>query len=265
MKRKYVSLLSSKAKKCTKTKENQDEESLRKKTKEGQEVIVSTPPDELKARTFSQIITGSILQSPRDLYLSLIQQPSPKQKFIDLAKKAISFIPQTPSKVDQKYVPLLYDGKESYSLDGIKIIGRKTGLCDFVLSTNLSFSRLHAIIIPLQDRIYLVDMGSLLGTHVTYTNEVGDGVEEHIGCFSKKYSLNFHNTACVKLVCGPSQLLINPKKCVICMNSYRNTVFSCGHFVACEQCISKIDNCPICRNGISLDNLELRNASFIRI
>ena len=41
---------------------------------------------------------------------------------------------------------------------------------------------------------------------------------------------------------------LDPMKCIICKDNDRNTVpLSCKHLTSCEGCLSKVDNCPICR------------------
>jgi baculoviral IAP repeat-containing protein 7/8 len=41
------------------------------------------------------------------------------------------------------------------------------------------------------------------------------------------------------------------KNCVICYSQEKKIIFlPCGHYVACEQCSSKITNCPMCRKDI---------------
>ena len=43
----------------------------------------------------------------------------------------------------------------------------------------------------------------------------------------------------------------NLDDCVICMDSKKNVVFSCGHFYVCDTCSVKVVKCPMCRQVIT--------------
>ena len=45
--------------------------------------------------------------------------------------------------------------------------------------------------------------------------------------------------------------------CTICyVNTMSTAFYDCGHVVACRECASKVDNCPICRKRV-LARLEI--------
>jgi hypothetical protein len=36
------------------------------------------------------------------------------------------------------------------------------------------------------------------------------------------------------------------KACIVCRENSKTHVFPCGHMCACEQCASKLTQCPVC-------------------
>lgn len=39
--------------------------------------------------------------------------------------------------------------------------------------------------------------------------------------------------------------------CNVCMSNNINCILNCGHFCFCSNCISKVDNCPLCKEKIT--------------
>ncbi|AYV81903.1 MAG: forkhead associated FHA domain and RING domain protein, partial [Harvfovirus sp.] len=145
------------------------------------------------------------------------------------------------------------------------MIGRRSE-CDICFDEKLvDTSRLHALVyvMPELNLTAVVDVGSKFGIE---TLERGSKIPcEHSTPTTRKIiMLEYGEFA--KLKFASETIIMSPKLCIICYENGRDHLFSCGHFIVCSACSTKITTCPICRAEITerhATNLNKTNAPSI--
>lgn len=209
--------------------------------------------------------TEETANTARDIYLKIMKQPDTKvvkQDILKVALDVIRIVEREGDNVETKKTlsefPTLLsssDGK-TITIDRPIILGRGVTMSDVSFGTLDTISRIHCILIPsfkLQ-RIYVVDTGSLNGTATDIVKDNDGNMEtRRIHNANSFQSIYFDISSSFRIRClngdHRSCVVINPKKCIICVDKSRTKSYDCGHFVACEGCFSKIDVCPICRKA----------------
>jgi hypothetical protein len=154
----------------------------------------------------------------------------------------------------EDYLSVWCNGKSySYPSQRMIAVGMEIG-CDILITGKLYrpmprtagvVSRVHAIIFQFKElnKVYIVDVGSQSGIKLI---ERGPSLEKRDPINPFAFSLHSKETACFQL--GPIELTVNPRTCLICMNSPRTRQFvTCHHYVACDNCVLRLTKCPLCR------------------
>jgi len=121
-------------------------------------------------------------------------------------------------------------------------------------------SRVHAILVFVKNKnndliMMIIDGWSLYGTYIVDKN---DRIVDSSKNSERKILLPIINCTKVYFASDSYTFLFSlGKTCIICMDNDRNIRFKCGHGVTCSTCSVSIKNCPICREDISNENLEV--------
>jgi hypothetical protein len=187
-------------------------------------------------------------KTSREIYEEIMRDKNTaRQKLFQLAREAITHIPTTDSRssVRPPDVMVHYNG-DSFTLHNISAFGRAPHICDIVSdSKKVDVSRLHCIMILHEDLLYLVDVGSLNGFHIHRLTEDG---KETISVAPIQRAVCIPRQETVLVSCSSERFTINPKKCIVCLDSPRSVVFlPCQHFTTCSTCDERLDTCPVCR------------------
>ncbi len=130
-------------------------------------------------------------------------------------------------------------------------------------------SRVHVVVVPLEDTLVLCDVGSLAGFRITERND-NPGADadadaaaaapppprreanEDVSAPGQRRPLlvGASETAVVQLEPRGRTVVINPRDCLICCDVAREVRFNCGHFVCCSVCARRVARCPVCRTPI---------------
>jgi hypothetical protein len=204
----------------------------------------------------NDVITNDSLDT-RSIYLAIIESITANSKFHKMARDVVKQLEISDQKANCT-PSVLYDKEICYKLLLPVAIGRSRQICDIIpLGATVHMSRLHVIILPVYDQLYIVDMGSLSGITVTYIDCNDDPVKMSTGPDCKFIVVK--STGPVMLDFGNVRLAINPKLCIICFERPRTTKFSCGHYVSCSQCTAQLNRCPVCREGAPSHTQLYRN------
>ena len=113
----------------------------------------------------------------RTLYLGIIEKPNARTHLENMAKKLIEALPSRGSSIAPLQIKLAhsengfqYGPLQEFEDQQVILIGRYPHLCDVRLWDE-TCSRVHAVIFPTSDKIYVVDIGSLQGIEVVGTNQ----------------------------------------------------------------------------------------------
>lgn len=179
----------------------------------------------------------------REEYLEMIIRPD----WFDI------FISKLPQELNNP-------GRQSItiSLDGINkevkfpfYIGRMSppeGANHILLPHNTG-SRCHAFVLSVGDELYVVDLGSLLGIK-TLKRSLNVPLDHS---FPRLRSiLKFHKDEKIVLDMGGAligfNITDNAQECTVCfMEPRTERLQTCGHLVACSDCLNKVSKCPVCR------------------
>lgn len=116
-------------------------------------------------------------------------------------------------------------------------------------------SRMHAILIPVGDQLFVCDVGSYSGFEITERSSRDANAPPLAADCSRPGQrrvllVGAHETAVLKLG-SYNRVTINPKECAVCMDEPRAVEFvECGHFVCCRACARQLDRCPLCRASL---------------
>jgi len=115
-----------------------------------------------------------------------------------------------------------------------------------------SVSRLHFFCFATEKHLYVIDLASLLGMHVTTgTNLIQAVGRKYQSKEGSRRIFKFQKDGKISFQCGEIEFHFNPKACNICNNkreTYRSKV--CHHLVGCESCASRLRDCPHCRANL---------------
>ena len=129
-------------------------------------------------------------------------------------------------------------------------------------------SRVHVVVVPLEDSLVLCDVGSLAGFRITERNIRANAdaeakapaappparreTNEDVSAPGQRRPLlvGAAETAVVQLEPRGRTVVINPCDCLICCDVAREVRFNCGHFVCCSVCARRVARCPVCRAPI---------------
>jgi len=128
-------------------------------------------------------------------------------------------------------------------------------------------SRMHAIVLPFQDRLCVVDVGGKFGFRITErsTRERDalapsrDLAQDRSAPGARRVLLVEEDETAVLQLTGALSVVVNPKTCVVCLDEPRRVVFAqCNHFVCCQSCAARLHEdpsperrrCPTCREPI---------------
>lgn len=208
--------------------------------------VASVPP----TRATTKIITESV-ERMRVTYCKIFEKQVQKEdkdwwkkQFNEFAEISIKEIRGRKEK-ELGAVNIAYDRKTYSCTKELILIGRYSG-CDIQLKQNVT-SRLHAMIFILPEKIVVVDVGSFFGI---VTKERSSGKELVDSLPNKRAVLFFDRNETVILSLGIEEICINPKECIVCMEESRNCRFNCNHWVTCDKCAAKLQECPICRKPL---------------
>jgi hypothetical protein len=137
-------------------------------------------------------------------------------------------------------------------------IGKRGYGNDVVPFGNAGLSRVHAIILHVGDSVVVCDVGSLYGFRIcerSGAQAIAQQEDESAPGRRKPLIVGLEETAMLQL--GPAiaknHVVINPKKCVVCMDKEREGTFGCGHFACCRTCAARLGHisggfplCPLC-------------------
>lgn len=138
-------------------------------------------------------------------------------------------------------------------------IGKQGMGNEIELASAPGLSRVHAIILNVGSYLVVCDVGSLHGFRISARS--GESISDQHEDESKPGKrrpliVAFGETAVLQL--GPPHagisVVVNPKKCVICLENARDSIFNCGHFVCCRACVFQLRRapfCPLCRSPIT--------------
>ena len=145
----------------------------------------------------------------------------------------------------------------SFSTDQVVTIGLPGYANDIETDAG---SRMHCIILPVVDELYLCDVGGKFGFSVTERSTSERGMPARAIDCSRPHArrvlrVGIRETAVVQLVPsrrrgpGSTAVVLNPKVCTICLDKPREVRFECGHYVCCRSCSQQLrqERCPICR------------------
>jgi hypothetical protein len=143
-------------------------------------------------------------------------------------------------------------------------IGRYPG-CDILPSAqymNDAMSRLHAIVylFPMIGIVLVVDVGSFTG--IVTVKRASTTAQCISSVPSLRQVLSFGWKEGVLLRLGTFTVQLWAKACVVCLSRPRNQTFAqCRHYCVCEQCVQRLDKCPVCRTSrrLPLDNNNQNN------
>jgi len=121
-----------------------------------------------------------------------------------------------------------------------------------------ALSRVHAIILllPRLGRLLICDVGSQTGLRIierSGNDPVGGAICTSRPGQRRSIFVSMEETVVLQLGqdAKSRKLTLNPKECIICMETPRQISFSCGHFVCCRSCAEQIQErngrCPTCR------------------
>ena len=188
-----------------------------------------------------------------------------KKQFEESAKSTINdFIKNFKEKQEQneekknnlnKQALTIYFDKNLLTFEGsneLILFGRKSGCEISTSSKNCEISRLHLLIFILYEinKIVMVDPGSFHGIKTLKRSKEYPLVNRLPG---NRQLLVFDMDEIVELEIKEQKILLNPKECLICFEKARDFTFGCGHYVACEDCIKKLQDCPLCRKSINVE------------
>ena len=208
------------------------------------------------------------LNNIRDLYLKIFDEQEKKyfhksEWWIEQFRKITKILVKkygllTISQEDKNKNLVLSYNNELYEFDlGKKLIliGRMTG-CDILINRTLQVSRLHMIIVILSEynKIIIIDPGSLNGI-ITKSRSKEKLIQHSVGKSRKILEFDLDESFDLKI--GDSNICVSPKECIICYNKPRNCLFECGHYICCNNCIEKINKCPLCRQNININKYEV--------
>ena len=139
-------------------------------------------------------------------------------------------------------VPILSE----ISLDYVIIGHRHVADANMILVPLMGISAVHALLVPLKNKLYIADNWSRWGTVVVHP----DGSHNSsLLCNRQLLTVPLDQPTTIRL--GPIySLLINPDMCIICCSKPRICRFRCGHVVCCPSCIYKLERCCICRTSL---------------
>jgi len=116
-------------------------------------------------------------------------------------------------------------------------------------------SRLHAIVhaFPSLGLIAVIDLGSAAGITMLERSNPEAPLTKSMPNDRRPLVIGIDECAVFQLGHGRVRLTINPKKCIICEENYRDFVGACGHFICCQGCADQWRNqgigqrrCPAC-------------------
>lgn len=114
-------------------------------------------------------------------------------------------------------------------------------------------SRLHAIVhaFPSLGLIAIIDLGSAYGITMVERSNQEAPLTKSLPNDRRPLVIGINECAVFKM--GSARVTINPKKCIICEDNYRNFVGACGHFICCQECADRWQQqgigerkCPAC-------------------
>jgi hypothetical protein len=217
----------------------------------------------------------------RELYLQVMDSMTDKEavkRLVTDAKRAVSDLMVAGSydergaitdvNVEPTY-PTVLCGEKAYTINNPKVLGRHI-LCHIRLTRDdidRTVSRAHCILIPFGNEIYIIDPGSCNGIGMETVGADEQVEKDHTNPSGKlrdsRKVLRIPIRTCAKLTLGDVDILINPKKCAICLEHPRTMVFSCGHFIACKKCMPQLLTCPVCRVGFPRMGQLLATKTYI--
>lgn len=172
------------------------------------------------------------------------------KSFIDDIIKGL-IIDGKPIKFSSEEQELLTD-HGSKKISKYAFIGR-TGDCDIIIKDTTDISRIQCVIIFTEEKIYVVDWWSILGTktlHAGPTSELLHSLpkDRRILEFgiNETFQLKFSDN--IKFIVGRNE-------CGICFNAPSCVRLECDHSL-CDKCANRIDKCPYCRNTINQVNCD---------
>eukprot|EP01084_Bolivina_argentea_P286289 491095_1 len=164
--------------------------------------------------------------------------------------------------VNDKEISLNYkigtQTEDIYTQRGCVItVGRykQTDIC--LGNKDLTISRIQCFILIIENNIIILDGWSYFGTKTIQINGNKNNLQNSMP--NKRFLLRFNRDDSIHLRFGESNtdLIINPKLCIICMDKSRTIRNKCGHLILCSMCYNNILSsikslCPICRAPISI-------------
>jgi len=151
--------------------------------------------------------------------------------------------------------------------DNCALIGKYPG-CDVVLEqTDLTLSRLHAIVLLLpanslrkKATVAIVYVGSINGIRVLQ-RETDGKCEESTRQTRRVLLLNADESAVIELT-PHNKLIVQPRICLVCLELPRSVLFNpCNHFAVCHCCADQLSKCPLCRKELVTKTLGASKTS----
>lgn len=116
-------------------------------------------------------------------------------------------------------------------------------------------SRFHFAVIKMADKFHVFDVGSMEGFSTEKRTHSSKYTCEKSVPGNRKVLKFDENEIFVIQVGYKTTIAFNPVEttsCVICFDKARSVRFaSCSHCAVCHECLSKIDECPLCRHPIA--------------
>ncbi len=159
-------------------------------------------------------------------------------------------------------------------------------------------SRIHCFIFQINDKLIILDGWSKCGTktiniasNIEYNekdiqkqNDIKNKNDDEKESYKQSNNIelissipkgrnilqyNINDTIHIKLGSGNwgTDIIINPKKCIVCIDNARSIRLKCGHQILCNQCYNKIkqniyqSTCPICREPFQFNVNKYPNIS----
>jgi hypothetical protein len=126
------------------------------------------------------------------------------------------------------------------------------------LPITLYGSRCHVLCTMVDDKIILVDPGSLVGIK-TVKRSLDIPAENSLP--TQRQTLQFSkNEKFVLDIDGIKvgfNLDLGANECTVCMDAYCIERLGCGHCVACPSCLDRLHICPVCRAPLKITQRQM--------